>query len=108
MRSIKLLLFFGVLGVFVYACFQFAMPYYKHFRFKSDAEFVVKFNVRDEEEMLHRLVDKAEEVGLYIPEDDFVLERTKVGYNMEVSWSNTVDLFGLYRKKLDFTVVIKQ
>jgi hypothetical protein len=94
------------LGLLVYVGIQFVMPFYNHFKFKSEAEYVVKFTVKDEAEMRQRLVDKAEEAGLSIPLDDFVLEQTQAGFNMKVSWSNTVDLFGKYQKKFDFSVEI--
>jgi adenine-specific DNA methylase len=106
MRTIKRLFFLAVFGAAVYVGYKFAMPYYNHYRFQQDAQYVVKFNVRDEDDMRRKLFEKAREDGLSIPEEDFIVERTKLGYNMKVSWSNTVDIFGKYQKDLDFTVVI--
>jgi hypothetical protein len=106
MRFIKWSLLIAVLASAFYVCTQLAMPHYNHYRFKSDAKYILSYDVKDVEDMRHRLLAHAEELGIRIPEGEMLVEHNKGVYNMKAEWSETVDFFGKYEKTFYFTVEI--
>jgi hypothetical protein len=105
MRKLKGLFWLLLFAAIVYAGFQFVMPQYRYHVFESDMRDVIRFGVRDDAAMLEKIMQKVEEHGIPVTKDDISLYRDREGrYNAKVSWSQTVDIFGLYSKTYDFSV----
>ncbi|MBM4140280.1 MAG: hypothetical protein FJ242_02130 [Nitrospira sp.] len=93
-----------ILVLHVYAGFQFGMPYYRYTAFKSDVKEIAKVSIEGEEKTKGQIFQRAQELKIPIEEKDLVVTRTDKILQIKASWSETVDLFGIYQKTLNFTV----
>jgi hypothetical protein len=107
MKKVKGLFWLLVFAAVVYAGYQFAIPQYRYHVFESDLRDVIRFSVKDEAAMLEKVMQKVEEHGIPVTKDEIAIYRDREGrYNAEVSWSHTVDIFGLYARTYDFHVAV--
>jgi hypothetical protein len=108
---IKKLAYLATFLFVVYSCFQFGMPYYRYYAFKTDAADIIRFEHRGreaEEDIRRDLVERAQELGIPISPDGMQVYRTEEGYWAEVKWQETVDILGQYQKTLSFEVEVGQ
>jgi hypothetical protein len=54
------------------------------------------------------LFDRVKELKLPIEEDDISVVVTDKRVLVKTSWSETVDLFGIYQKELNFSIDIEE
>lgn len=95
----------------VYSGFQFGMPYYRYYAFKTDAADIIVFNYRESDavdEIRKQLTERAQELGIPISPGHIKVYRTDRGYWAEVKWQETVDILGQYQKTLRFEVEVGQ
>ena len=100
---IKWTIILAISGFVVYAGLQFADPHYKHKRFSSLADEIVKYNKDSEAQLREELVKKAADIGIKLDPESITIELATDGaFKAQVAWVNTVDIFGKYRKDYKF------
>jgi len=102
MRKIIWLL---ILSFLVYSGIKFGMPYYRYVAFKSEVKEMTKVSVGlKDEEIKNRVFERAQELKIPIQRDDIELFTTEKMVQIRTSWFEVVDILGLYRKTLIFSV----
>lgn len=95
----------------VYSGFQFGMPYYRYYAFKTDAADIIVFGYRGrdaDEEIKKSMYERAQDLGIPISPGHVKVYPTNKGYRAEVKWQETVDILGQYQKTLRFEVEVGQ
>jgi len=95
-----------ILVFLVYVGLKFGVPYYRYLAFKSDAKEIVRVSieVRDEETIRNLIFERAEELKVPIDKKDIEVLKTEKDIRVKVSWSEVVDLLGMYQRTLKFDV----
>jgi len=102
MRKIIWLL---ILSFLVYSGIKFGMPYYRYVAFKSEVKEMTKVSVGlKDEEIKNRVFERAQELKIPIQRDDIELFTTEKMVQIRTSWFEVVDILGLYRKTLIFSI----
>jgi len=102
MRKIIWLL---ILSFLVYSGIKFGMPYYRYVAFKSEVKEMTKVSVGlKEDEIKNRVFERAQELKIPIQRDDIELFTTEKMVQIRTSWFEVVDILGLYRKTLIFSI----
>ena len=92
----------------MYAGLQFGMPFYRYSTLKTDATELARISVGDLEKTRAQIAERAEELKLPITEKDIEVVREGKLVRVMASWSETVDILGLYQKKIVFNLDIKE
>ncbi len=92
----------------MYAGLQFGMPFYRYSTLKTDATEFARISVGDLEKTRAQIAERAEELKLPITEKDIEVVREGKLVRVRASWSETVDILGLYQKKIVFNLDIKE
>lgn len=92
----------------MYAGLQFGMPFYRYSTLKTDATELARISVGDLEKTKAQIAERAEELKLPITEKDIEVVREGKLVRVMASWSETVDILGLYQKKIVFNLDIKE
>jgi len=92
----------------MYAGLQFGMPFYRYSTLKTDATELARISVGDLEKTRAQIAERAEELKLPITEKDIEVVREGKLVRVRASWSETVDMLGLYQKKIVFNLDIKE
>ncbi len=102
MKRIMWLLFFAFL---IYLGVKFGMPYYRYLAFKSDTKEIARVSVQQGEEEIRKSVfERAQELKIPVQEKDIEISMTPLGVRIKTSWFEVVDILGMYRKTLMFSV----
>lgn len=104
----KAIIWLFILALLVYSGFQFGMPYYRYSAFKSDAKEIARTSLGGEEKARQQIFHRAQELKVPLRENDIQVIRVDKLIQVKASWSETVDLLGLYQKTLHFTVNIRE
>ena len=104
---IKLIFTTALIVFLIYAGIQFGMPYYRYSAFKSDVTEMARISLGDVNKTKSEVFQRAQELKIPIDEDDIVIDKKKNTVRVKTSWSETVDLLGVYRKTLDFEVDVE-
>lgn len=110
----KVFSFFSLLVfiLLVYAGFKFGMPYYRYTAFKSDVKEIIKISVEGAnltEQLSNQVYERAKELKIPIEKKDIkvtVGEKEKT-ITIKTSWSEEVDIVGIYQRTLQFTIDIR-
>jgi hypothetical protein len=95
-----------ILALCAYLGIQFGMPYYRYSVFKSDAKEITRISLGEVEKTKALLFERAQELKLPIEENTISVKVKDKSVYVSTSWSETVDLFGIYQKDLNFAVNI--
>lgn len=105
---IKPLITIGILAAVIYSAVQFGMPYYRYSAFKSEAGAISRLELGDAEKIRSEVYKAAKSFKLPLEEEDIIVTKKTNTVSVRTAWSVTVDLFGLYERKLDFKVDIEE
>jgi hypothetical protein len=105
---IKFAFVMALLVFCVYTGIKFGMPYYRYSAFKSDVKEYAKISVGDMEKTRAQIFERAGELGLPLEEEDIKVTRTEKLVRVKTAWSETVDILGLYQKRLDFNIDVEE
>ncbi len=100
---IKPLLTIGILVLAVYSGYQFGIPYYRHSAFKSEAKEIARIS-SDLKKVKEDVYAAAVETNVPVEKDDILVEKKDEKIHIKTSWSQTIDIFGVYQKTVDFDV----
>jgi hypothetical protein len=84
------------------------MPYYRYTALKTDAKEIARISLGEVEKTRAQIFLRAQELNVPIEEKEIVVTRTDTLVRVKVSWSESVNLFGIYQKTLNFTVNIQE
>lgn len=103
MRKIIWLLIFAFL---IYSGVKFGMPYYRYLAFKSDTKEIagISIGLHNEEEIRNSVFERAQELKIPIQKEDIELSMAPTMVRIQTSWSEVVDILGIYQKTLTFSV----
>lgn len=105
---IKFVFVTGLLAFLVYAGIKFGMPHYRYSAFKSDTKGIARIFTGDTEKTKELIFERAMELKIPLKEEDIVVTKTERRVIIRTSWSETVDLLGLYQKKFNFAIAIEE
>jgi hypothetical protein len=105
---IKFIFVTGLLAFLVYAGIKFGMPFYRYSAFKSDAKELAMISTGDTEKTKAQIFERAMELKIPLKEEDIVVTKTERRVIVRTSWSETVDIVGVYQKKLDFSINVEE
>lgn len=91
----------------IYAGLQFGMPQYRYSTLKTNAKELARISV-DIEKTRAQIAESAVELKVPITEKDIEVARENNLVTVKASWSETVDILGLYQKKLIFNLDIRE
>lgn len=100
---IKGLFVLALLALGIYITVQFVGPYYRELTFKSDVGEILKFESHDTDEVTAKILNKARELQVPLDEQNLSVSLQDGQYRAQANWSETVNLFNQYKKKLDFS-----
>ena len=104
----KAIFWLVILALLVYSGFQFGIPYYRYTAFKTDAKEIARISLGEVEKTRAQIFLRAQELNIPIEEKEIVVTSTNKLVRVKVSWSESVNLFGIYQKTLNFTVNIQE
>jgi len=104
---VKSVLVLVVFVAFIYAGTAFGKPYFRYSALKSHTKELLQTEISDAEAIRVKVL--AEAVELQIPLKDKDLEVTSQNklVRVKASWSEVVDFWGYYQKKLDFVMEVE-
>lgn len=91
----------------IYAGLQFGMPQYRYSTLKTDAKEFARISV-DIEKTRAQIAERAVELKIPITEKDIEVVKENNLVKVRTSWSETVDILGMYQKKIVFNLDIKE
>lgn len=100
----KFLFVTGVLVFIFIVGIKFGIPYYKYSAFKSEVKELARISVGDIKKTQTQIFEKAKELNLPIEEKDIEVTKKDSTVHVRTSWSEMVEILGLYQKKLYFVV----
>jgi len=101
---VKLIFVTAVIVFCVYAGAKFGIPYYKYSAFKSDVKEIARISIGDINKTRTEIFQRAQELKVPVEEKDIVIDKREHTVRVRTSWSETVDLLGVYQKTLDFDI----
>jgi hypothetical protein len=101
---IKFIFVILILASIAYVGLKFGIPYYKYSAFKTDAKELARISIGNTEKTRSQIYERVQELKLPLEENNIEVTRTLNGVRVQASWSETVDLLGLYQKKINFSV----
>ncbi|HWR57540.1 MAG TPA: hypothetical protein VN328_01515 [Thermodesulfovibrionales bacterium] len=105
---IKPLFTMSILVLAVYSGFQFGMPYYRHSAFQNEAKAIARVSSGDLNKVKEDVYASAREFKVPIEEKDLKVEKIGGRIRIRTSWSQEIDILGLYQKTLDFSVDVEE
>ncbi len=104
----KAIFWLVILALLVYSGFQFGIPYYRYTAFKTDAKEIARISLGEVEKTRAQIFLRAQELNIPIEEKEIMVTRTDKLVRVKTSWSESVNLFGIYQKTLNFTVNVQE
>jgi hypothetical protein len=86
--------------------YKFAVPYYKKSSLENECKEVARLGIKKDALMI-TLMEKVESLGLPLEPEDFNVSVGEKNTIIQVSWNETIDVFGLYKKDVEFNIDVK-
>jgi hypothetical protein len=93
-----------VLAGIVFVGISFGKPYYRSYALGSDTRDFLKSDIGNVEIIKKHVMEDAAELNVPLYEEDLEVTIVNKIVKVKATWSETVDFWGLYQKKLDFTM----
>ncbi|MEW6001391.1 MAG: hypothetical protein AB1638_01885 [Nitrospirota bacterium] len=97
-----------VIAILAYTGFKFGIPYYRYVALKSDAKEIARLPYENEERIKGQMFERAKQLKVPIKEEDIKVAIAEGTVTIRTSWSEMVDIFGIYRRNLRFTINIRE
>jgi hypothetical protein len=108
MRLLKALFYIALLAVCIHLAILFGMPQFRYYSYKSEAGEIVKLDLGGAVKVKERLLEEAREYNLPVEMGQIAVSGEPGRYNAQITWSETVDVYGLYSKEFGFTVEVSR
>ena len=93
-----------ILVAVVYAGISFGKPYYRYHTLSSHTDDFLKTDIGDTEAIRKNVMKDAEELKVPLDEKDLEVNVVNKVIKVKATWSETVDFWGYYQKKIDFVM----
>ena len=93
-----------VLAAVVFVGISFSKPYYRYYTLGSHTRDFLKTDVGDIEAIRKNVMKDAEELKVPLDEEDLEVVVVNKIIKVKATWSETVDFWGYYQKKIDFAM----
>lgn len=104
---VKPLIILFIIAAAIYSGVQYGMPYYRHSAFRSDVKDIARIEFSDPKRLRAQVYEAAVSYKIPVQENDIVVTAEEKTYRVKVSWTDTVNIFGIYQKKLDFNIDVR-
>jgi len=99
----------GFFGLFIvvaifFVGISFGKPYYRYYTLGSHTRDFLKTDIGDMNAIRKNILDNAAELNVPLDEKDLDVRIEKKIVKVKATWSETVDFWGYYTKKLDFVM----
>lgn len=105
---IKPLFWIFVVIAIGYSGIQFGMPYYRYQMLKADAKDFARSELGNIEKIKTKVHESAERLKVPIEKEHITVTTSKDIVRIRASWSETVDLLGLYQTRLRFDLNVEE
>ena len=106
--SIKPLITIMILFVLAYTGYKFAIPYYKYSMLKSSVKEFTLISLGREDKLRNMIYNRAKELNAPVSNNNISVQNLGNSMHVSISWTDSVDLMGIYRKKIDFNINITE
>ena len=93
-----------ILVAIVFVGISFSKPYYRYYRLGSNTRDFLKTDIGNIEVIRKNVMKDAEELKVPLDEKDLDVVIDKKIVKVKATWSETVDFWGYYQKKIDFVM----
>ncbi len=101
---IKGVLLLFILGAVVYAGVSFAKPYYRYHTLGSHTNNFLKTDVGDINAIRKNIMHNAAALNVPLVEKNLDVKIVDKFVKVRATWTDTVDFWGYYQKKIDFVM----
>jgi len=102
--SIKGIFWLIILAAFVFVGISFSKPYYRYYRLSSNTSDFLKTDIGNVEEIRKHIMEDAAEMKVPLDEGNLDVSIVEKIVKVKATWSETVDFWGYYQKKIDFVM----
>lgn len=102
--SVKGLFCLSVLVAIVFVGISFAKPYYRYYTLGSHTRDFLKTEIGNIDKIRQNVMSDAEELKVPLDEEDLEVVKEGKIIKIKATWSETVDFWGYYQKKIDFVM----
>lgn len=104
---IKFLVIIAIFVLCIYAGYKFVVPYYKYTAFKSDVKEILRVYTGDVDRVKSQIYQKVDELNIPLDKESIKFKPVDKSLIVQASWSETVDLLGIYQHTLNFSIDLK-
>ncbi len=94
----------SLIAVFLYAAFKFSVPYYRYTMMNIEVKEISRLTFTNKKRPAKMVFDTAINNGIVIDKKDIFVELKDDMLRIQMSWYETVNLFGRYKKTLYFDI----
>lgn len=105
---LKSLLCIALLVIAGYSGIKFGMPHYRYSSFKYDAKDIARSELGNLEKIRAKAYETSQRLKIPIDEESIIVTKKGELIHIQASWSETVDIFGYYKKTLKFKIDIEE
>lgn len=91
-----------------YVGFKFAMPFYRYQALKSDAVAIARLSYSTPDKYRRLFYERAKTLHVDIEPSDVYVSIQNNTVNIATSWTEVVDLMGLYQYELHFNIDVEE
>ncbi|MEJ2695655.1 MAG: hypothetical protein P8013_03315 [Candidatus Sulfobium sp.] len=104
--SIKFFFTLAILVVGAFVLISFGKPYYRYYTLRSYAHDELLMEVGNVNTIRRKVLQRADELGIPLDADNLEVKKNRVSkvVTVKANWSEVVDFWGYYTRKLDFTL----
>ena len=102
--SVKGFFWLFILVAVVFVGISFSKPYYRYYTLGSHTRDFLKTEVGDIVAIRKNIMDNAEELKVPLDEKNLEVAVVQKIIKVKATWSETVDFWGYYQKKIDFVM----
>jgi len=102
--SFKGFLMLFILVAVVFVGISFAKPYYRYYTLSSHTDDFLKTDIGNVEAIRKNVMKDAEELKVPLDEKNLEVVVVEKIIKVKAAWSETVDFWGYYQKKIDFVM----
>ena len=102
--SVKGFFWLLILVAIVFVGISFSKPYYRYYTLGSHTRDFLKSDIGEIKAIRKNIMDNAEELKVPLDEKDLEVVVVDKIIKVKANWSETVDFWGYYQKKIDFAM----
>ena len=104
---VKPLLVIAIMAFLIYSGIQFGIPYFHYSAFQSEAKDIARLGLEEVEKTRDQIYEAAQSQKIPIEMEDIKITKKAHITRVQTSWSEDVDILGLYHRTLHFTVDVE-